>query len=97
MEDGDGRTYPARSVMCRLRDLKGEYEEDDGSEDVKYAGSSGSESSEGYCFGNISVDAKIMYNGHLHQRTWNFYNAKASPAWLPCLLGVLCHRHQLDS
>jgi hypothetical protein len=35
-------------VICRRLDLDGEYEEDDGAEDVKYAGSSGSDSSEGY-------------------------------------------------
>jgi hypothetical protein len=28
-------TYPERSVTCRRRDRVGEYEEDDGAEDVK--------------------------------------------------------------
>lgn len=34
-DDGDGMTYPERSVMCRRRGLVGEYDEDDGAEDVK--------------------------------------------------------------
>jgi hypothetical protein len=54
-DDGDGMTYPERSVMCRRRGLVGEYEEVDGAEDVKYAGSSGSESSDAYFVGSISI------------------------------------------
>lgn len=44
-----GVVYPFRSLSCRRLDLGGEYECKDGAAEVKYAGSSGSESLERYC------------------------------------------------
>lgn len=44
-------------MTCLLRDREGEYEEFEGAEDVKYAGSSGSESSELY-WGEVSMCAR---------------------------------------
>ena len=45
-----GVVYPFWSLSCRRLDLGGEYECEDGAVEVKYAGSSGSESSERCCF-----------------------------------------------